>query len=68
MTKTKMKAEEKFPIEKWPQIFDRMNCLGFGIHQRLWIFSCFGFFFAIFFGKFSEATFQPFFQEYETPI
>ena len=31
----KMKAKEKFTIEKWPQTFDRMNRLGLGIRQRL---------------------------------
>ena len=27
MTKTKMKAKEKLLVEKWPQIFVRMNRL-----------------------------------------
>ena len=30
-----MKAKEKLPVVKWPQIFDRMNRLGLGIRQRL---------------------------------
>ena len=28
VTKTKIKAKEKLPVEKWPHIFDRMNRLG----------------------------------------
>ena len=33
VTKTKIKAKEKLSVEKWPQIFDRMDRLGFCIHQ-----------------------------------
>ena len=42
VTKTKLIAKEKLPVEKWPHIFDKKNSLGPGI-------SCFWYFFAIFF-------------------
>ena len=36
VTPIKMKAKEKLPVEKWPNILDTMNGLGLGIRQRLW--------------------------------
>ena len=54
---SKMKAKKILPVEKWHQIFDRMNCLGLGIRQGLWAISCFWYFFAPFFLAFSEAPF-----------
>ena len=63
MIKTKMKANEK-----WPQIFDRMNCLGLGIRQRLQTISRFWYFFAIFFLAISDAPFWQFFEKSETTI
>ena len=47
----KIKAKEKLPVEKWPQIFDRMKSLGLGIRQRLQKIS-FLLLFAIFFCSF----------------
>ena len=44
MTKTKMKAKEKLPVEKWHQIFDSMNRFGLGICQRLLTISGFWYF------------------------
>ena len=58
MTITKIKADKKFAVEKWPNIFDRMNCLGIRIRQRLGMISCFWYFLAIFFLAFTGAPFQ----------
>ena len=55
---TKRKATEKLHVKKWPELLDRLICLGLGIRQRLWTISCFWYFFAIFFFAFSEAPFQ----------
>ena len=41
----KMKAKENLPVEKWPQIFDR---LGIEIRQMLRTISCFWYIFPIF--------------------
>ena len=35
------KSKEKLTIKKWPQTFDKMDCLGLQIHQRLKTISCF---------------------------
>ena len=67
VTKAKVKAKEKLPVKKWPQIFDMMNRLGLGILKRLRTISCFWFFFVIFLAL-SEAPFRPFVEESETKI
>ena len=56
----KIKAREKLSVEKWFQIFDRMNCLSLGIRQRLQIISCFWYFLLYFFCAL-EAPFTLFF-------
>ena len=61
VTKTKLTAKEKLPVEKWPHIFDKKNSLGPGI-------SCFWYFFANFFFVFSEVPFNSIFKESETTI
>ena len=45
---SKKKAKEKLTIKKWPRTFDRMNCLGLGIHQRCRQFHVFGTFFLLY--------------------
>ena len=40
MTKTKIKAKEKLPVEKGPQIFKKMICLGLGQFHVLVLFCC----------------------------
>ena len=47
--KAKIKFMEKLTVEKWPQIFEKMICLGLRIHQRLWTISCLWYFLGIFF-------------------
>ena len=48
MTKTKMKAKEKLPVEKWPPIFYRMNRLGLESDKDCGQFQVFGTFCYIF--------------------
>ena len=67
MIKTKIKAKEKLHVDKRPQIFDRMNCLGLGISQRLQTISCFWYFF-LYFLSVLKAHFKPFFKDSETLI
>ena len=56
----KMKANKKLLVEKWPQIFDRINRLGLRIRQRLRTISCFWTFLLNFFFAFLEAFFNHF--------
>ena len=55
------------PLEKLPQIFDRMNRLGLGICQRLQTISCFWYIFLYFFA-FSETPLKQFFNKSEITI
>ena len=59
---TKRKATEKLHVEKWPELLDRLICLGLGIRQRLWTISCFWYFFAIFFLRFQRHLFSNIFK------
>ena len=47
--KKKINAKEKLPVEKGPQMFDCMSCLGLGMRQRWWTVLCFWYFFKIYF-------------------
>ena len=60
VAKTKMKPKEKLSVEKLPQMFDRMNCIGLRIRQRLRTISCFWFFFCYIFGRFQRPLFSHF--------
>ena len=47
-----MKAKEKLPIERWYQIFDKMNCLGLESAKDCGQFLVFGTFLLYFFERF----------------
>ena len=67
LDKTKINGNNKLPVEKWPQIFDRMNRLGpWNLQKIVDNFKFLALLCYIFFLSFSRAPFQSFFQESET--
>ena len=56
--------QKQLPVYRWPQIFDRMNSLGLGIHQQLWKISCFCTFLLYFFETFQMPHFNIQFKQF----
>ena len=67
MTKTKIKAKDKLPVEKWLQIFDR-NLPNLPNLPKIVDNFMFLLLFCYILRAFSDTPFQPFFQESETTL